>query len=131
MIHENYLSMLKESLPEYVRLARIGITTKKDEEGGGLGYPSATLLLAVVDINGSHLRKRQGAEPYTVTVPGTAKPQAIKNEGDHFLALNSAYRGYATRLHDASPDQLGSARDWVAEYVASRVEKGRWKTKAA
>ena len=42
------------------------------------------------------------------------------------IALNSAYRGYATRLHDASPDQLESARRWVAEYVASRVEKGRW-----
>jgi hypothetical protein len=96
MIHENYLSMLKESLPEYVRLARIGITTKKDaDDDGVLGYPSATLLLAVVDIIGSHLRKRQGAEPYTVTVPGTAKPQAIKNTGDHFLALNSPYFEYA------------------------------------
>src|SRR6185369_2341974 len=93
-IHDNYLSMLRESLPEYVRLARVGIAFEKDN-GGVLGYPSATLLLAVVDIVGSHLRKRQGIEPHTVVVPGTAKPQAIKNKGDHFLALNSTYFGYA------------------------------------
>lgn len=89
-IHEGELSMLRESLPEYVRLARVGIEFRK-ENGGALGYPSATLLLAVVDILGSHLRKREGLDPYTVTVDG--EPQPIKKTAHHFRVLNSPYFG--------------------------------------
>jgi hypothetical protein len=92
-IHDDELAMLTESLPEFVALARLGIDSKK-AKGGALGYPTAALLLAVVEIIGSHLRKREGVEPYVVPVPGTAKPQSIKNKGDHFLALNSPYFGY-------------------------------------
>src|SRR5262245_61958692 len=92
-IHEDELSMLQESLPEFIRLARVGIDTKK-ENGGVLGYPSAALLLAIVDIIGSYLRKREGVKPCTVVVPGMPKQQAIKNKGHHFLALNSRYFEY-------------------------------------
>jgi 3-hydroxybutyryl-CoA dehydrogenase len=42
------------------------------------------------------------------------------------IALNAAHHGYAARLFDASPEQLGAAQRWVDEYVAGRVEKGRW-----
>jgi 3-hydroxybutyryl-CoA dehydrogenase len=42
------------------------------------------------------------------------------------IALNTAHHGYEVRLWDASPEQLRSARSWVDEYVASRIEKGRW-----
>jgi hypothetical protein len=89
-IHEDELSMLRESLPEYLRLARIGIETKK-ENGGVLGYPSATILFAVVDAIGSHLRKAEGVEVYTVTVEG--KPRPISGTAHHFHALNSPYFG--------------------------------------
>ncbi|HKQ58299.1 MAG TPA: hypothetical protein VJY35_10575 [Candidatus Eisenbacteria bacterium] len=104
-IHDDELSMLRESLPEYVRLARLGIEFKKDN-GGALGYPAATLLFAVVDTIGSHLRKRAGLEPYTVTVGGQQQP--IKKTAHHFLVLNSPYFGMdlsATeieRLYDLS-----------------------------
>jgi hypothetical protein len=87
-LHDDELSMLKESLPEYLRLAQLGIEFKKDN-GGALGYPSATLLFAVVDIIGSHLRKRQGIDPYTVTVDGGTQP--IKKTAHHFRVLNSPY----------------------------------------
>jgi hypothetical protein len=90
-LHEDELSMLRESLPEYVRLARVGIEFKK-ENGGALGYPAATLLLAVVDIIGSHLRKRHGLEPFMVTVDGG--PQPIRKTGHHFRVLNSQYFGF-------------------------------------
>ncbi|MDP9280556.1 MAG: 3-hydroxyacyl-CoA dehydrogenase family protein [Chloroflexota bacterium] len=42
------------------------------------------------------------------------------------IALNAAHNGYAVRLCDASAEQLRAAQRWVDEYVASRVEKGRW-----
>jgi 3-hydroxybutyryl-CoA dehydrogenase len=42
------------------------------------------------------------------------------------IALNTAHHGYAVRLWDANPEQLAAARAWVDEYVAGRIEKGRW-----
>jgi 3-hydroxybutyryl-CoA dehydrogenase len=42
------------------------------------------------------------------------------------IALNTAHHGYTVRLWDASPDQVTAARAWVDEYVAGRIEKGRW-----
>jgi 3-hydroxybutyryl-CoA dehydrogenase len=42
------------------------------------------------------------------------------------IALNAAHHGYAARLFDASPEQLRAAERWVDEYLAGRVEKGRW-----
>ena len=42
------------------------------------------------------------------------------------IALNTALHGYPVRLWDASPDQMQSARGWVDEYVAGRLEKARW-----
>jgi 3-hydroxybutyryl-CoA dehydrogenase len=42
------------------------------------------------------------------------------------IALNTALHGYPVRLWDASPAQMQAARGWVDEYVAGRLEKGRW-----
>jgi 3-hydroxybutyryl-CoA dehydrogenase len=42
------------------------------------------------------------------------------------IALNTAHHGLSVRLWDASPDQMRSARGWLDEYLASRIDKGRW-----
>jgi len=42
------------------------------------------------------------------------------------IALNSAHHGFAVKLWDASAEQMSAARIWIEEYVASRIEKGRW-----
>ncbi len=47
------------------------------------------------------------------------------------IALNTAHHGYEVELWDADPKQLAAARAWVAEYVAGRIEKGRWRTDEA
>jgi 3-hydroxybutyryl-CoA dehydrogenase len=47
------------------------------------------------------------------------------------IALNTAHHGYSVRLWDANGEQLRSAQKWVDEYVAGRIEKGRWRTDEA
>ena len=47
------------------------------------------------------------------------------------IALNAAHHGYTARLHDANAEQLRAAERWVDEYVAGRIEKGRWTTDEA
>jgi 3-hydroxybutyryl-CoA dehydrogenase len=42
------------------------------------------------------------------------------------IALNTALHGYPVRLWDSSAEQMKAARGWVDEYVAGRLEKGRW-----
>ena len=42
------------------------------------------------------------------------------------IALNAAHHGYAVRLCDTSTEQLRAAERWTDEYIASRIEKGRW-----
>ena len=42
------------------------------------------------------------------------------------IALNAAHHGFAVRLWDASADQLQAAERWTDEYIAGRIEKGRW-----
>ena len=42
------------------------------------------------------------------------------------IALNAAHHGYDVRLFDANAEQLRAAERWVDEYLAGRVEKGRW-----
>jgi 3-hydroxybutyryl-CoA dehydrogenase len=42
------------------------------------------------------------------------------------IALNSAHHGFSVELWDASAEQVAAARGWVDEYVAGRIEKGRW-----
>jgi len=42
------------------------------------------------------------------------------------IALNAAHHGFSVKLSDASAEQMSAARTWIEEYVASRIEKGRW-----
>ena len=42
------------------------------------------------------------------------------------IALNAAHHGFAVRLWDASAEQLRAAERWTDEYIAGRIEKGRW-----
>ncbi|MEW6661776.1 MAG: 3-hydroxyacyl-CoA dehydrogenase family protein [Bacillota bacterium] len=41
------------------------------------------------------------------------------------IALNTALYGYQVSLTDTSPEVLQKARDWAAEYLESRVAKGK------
>src|SRR2546421_12467672 len=42
------------------------------------------------------------------------------------IALNGAHHGFAVRLWDANAEQLRAAERWTDEYIAGRIEKGRW-----
>ena len=42
------------------------------------------------------------------------------------IALNTAQHGYTVKLHDSDAKQLAAAKVWIDEYVAGRLEKGRW-----
>lgn len=86
-IHDNELEMVRTALPEYLTLARAGVAQ------GGLGYPTATLLFAIIDAIGSYHRKRAG---YTVRIDG--KDVAILLPGDHLRILNSHYFGAPSGL---------------------------------
>jgi len=88
-IHDDAVSAVKEGLPEYLELARIGISHTKPG-GGVLGLASATLLFAVVDAIGSYHR---GDPKYTVPMDG--KQRTINSTSDHIFILNSPYFGLA------------------------------------
>jgi hypothetical protein len=93
-MHENELEMVRASLPEYIKLARVGV------EQGGLGCPTATLLFSVVDAIGSYHRKRAG---FVVKVDG--KDVEILKTDDHFRILNSQYFGRPNGL-DLNGEQI-------------------------
>ena len=42
------------------------------------------------------------------------------------IALNAAHHGFTVRIWDASAEQLRAAERWTDEYIAGRIEKGRW-----
>jgi hypothetical protein len=56
--HSSLVSMLRESLPEYVAVARMAVETTKPGRTASsfYGYPAAALLFAVVDSIGSYYR---------------------------------------------------------------------------
>lgn len=94
-LHPDEVSMLRESLPEYLTLANLGLGTTKPD-GGILGYPTTQLLMAVVDAIGSYYRE----DPkYRVRVDGVDRE--IKTTSDHIFILNSDYFGF-----DFTEDQL-------------------------
>src|SRR5438874_5154272 len=47
------------------------------------------------------------------------------------IALNAAHHGFAVRLWDANAEQVRAAEHWTDEYIAGRIEKGRWKKEEA
>src|SRR5207245_10947306 len=42
------------------------------------------------------------------------------------VARNAAHHGFAGRLWDANAEQVRAAERWTDEYIAGRIEKGRW-----
>jgi predicted nucleotidyltransferase len=85
--HRNLVSLLGESLPEYVAVARLAIETPTATASSFHGFPAAALLFAVVDTLGSYYR---GNQNFSVTVDGA--PRSIDGDGyKHFFILNSPY----------------------------------------
>jgi hypothetical protein len=64
-LHDSTVSMLKESLPEYLKAAEFCINYRKDktyghdQEGGCLGYPGTSLMFCILDTIGSYYRGRK------------------------------------------------------------------------
>ena len=54
MFHEDSAQMVIEAVDEYLLMVEYGINFQKPD-GGILGYPSALLLLSVIDILGSYV----------------------------------------------------------------------------
>lgn len=82
-------STLRESLPEYVAVARVAIETRKDPDRpmSHHGFAAAVLLFSVTDALGFYFRR---STTFTVQVDG--KSCSIDGEGfKHFLVLNSAF----------------------------------------
>jgi len=108
-LHSTLQSMLRESLPEYLRAAEYCTSYVKeaslwgDEQSGGcLGYPAALMLLSIVDTIGSFHR---GKDELQIIVDG--KRVKIRKDGfQHFYVLNSEYYDQSLdsssikRLHD-------------------------------
>lgn len=83
MIHATKAGLVAEALNEYVAIARLCISSKKDN-GGCFGFPAALLLLSCVDAIGAFYRRREG---FTVTIDGS--PAKIDGDSKHFYILNS------------------------------------------
>jgi hypothetical protein len=94
-IHDSTVSMLKESLREYVYVAALCINFRKDIEWGKeqihgcLGFPGVTLMFCVVDTIGSYHR---GQNTFTVQIDGIEQ-KISNNSFHHFFILNSDYYG--------------------------------------
>ncbi len=95
MIHPDTISMLQESLPEYIRVAEWCVHFEKDalwgpgQAGGRLGFPAALILFSIVDAIGSFHR---GNQDFTVLLDGHSA--SIRRQGfQHFYVLNSEYYG--------------------------------------
>jgi len=128
--HTKPTAMIRESLPQYLTLTRIGIEHRIASTQSVLGYPAATLLFVVVDTIGNYCRGQ------TVKVEG--KPdQEIDDAWKSFFVLNHPYFGYKLefddfkRLYDLSRSPLihgGSigegVRITVDEPVADGLEFG-------
>jgi hypothetical protein len=95
-IHSSTTSLLKESIPEFVRAAEFCVAFQKDSTwgqaqiGGSLGCPAMALLFCVADSMGSYHR---GKLRYSVPIDG--KREAIKKKFHHFYIFNSDYYGLA------------------------------------
>jgi len=86
-LHPNTVSLLNESISEYLQIAEYCITTKKDN-GGVFGFPGAALLLIIVDTVGSYYR---GDKTMKIKIDGNEK--TITSTNNHFYILNSDYYG--------------------------------------
>lgn len=84
-LHETTISLLKESLPEFLETAKFCIKFRKND-GGCLGYPGAAIMFSIVDSIGSYHAGKKG---FTVPIDGQQKN--ITGTSDHFFILNSYF----------------------------------------
>lgn len=89
-LHDSLISLLKDSLPEFLQAAAYCINPR-EQHGGLLGCPAAALMFSIADSLGSYHRGRLG---FTVNVDGKETP--INNDGfQHYFIFNSDYYGLA------------------------------------
>jgi hypothetical protein len=94
-VHQNIMSLLRESVSEYIYIADYCVSFIKDSQrgpqqtGGCLGYPAAVMLFSIIDVIGSFHRQDLKC---IVNVDG--KNTIIRKGGfQHFYILNSPYYG--------------------------------------
>jgi hypothetical protein len=103
--HDCIVSMLKESIPEYLHVAEYCVNFWKNaawgrnQTGGCLGYPGATIMFCVADTIGSYHRRRTD---FKVQIDGVQK--AIMKPSNHFFIFNSDY--YNQQLGEGTIDKL-------------------------
>lgn len=99
-LHPDTISMLNESLPEYIEIAQYSIYTRKHYQPDGVyGYPATVLLFSVVDTIGSFYR---GGKNFHVLLDG--KNEYITKTSHHFYILNSKY--YSLNLSKEFIDKI-------------------------
>src|ERR1700744_698768 len=85
--HSDVGSLLKQSLPEYLAVAKLAMS-RTDGKSGEYGYPAAAMLLMIASAIGAYYEKDS---TFTVNVDGTARE--IRNPSHHLFILNSGYYG--------------------------------------
>jgi hypothetical protein len=88
VMHAKLQDLIRESLTEYLEMARYAITTTKPA-GGCYGFPGALLLLAITDAIGSFCR---GNRNVIIQIDGQTKI-IKKPKAHHFWILNSRFYG--------------------------------------
>jgi hypothetical protein len=92
-IHPSIASMLKESLPEFLKTAEYCIAFRKGDDfpdaqrGGCFGYPGTSLLFCIADAIGSYYR---GNKSFEIRVDDRIA-YIKKDSFHHFYILNSKY----------------------------------------
>jgi hypothetical protein len=89
--HRNLVSMLRESLPEFVAIAKVAVETptKGRTSSSFHGFPAAALLFAVADSIGSYYQDNPN---FSVTIDG--KRRKIDGDGfKHLFIFNSSLYG--------------------------------------
>jgi hypothetical protein len=105
-LHDSPVSLLKESLPEYLHVAEFCVNFRKDaawghdQVGGCLGYPGATIMFCVVDTIGSYHRRRKD---FKVQIDGSER-EITNDSFHHFFILNSDY--YNQQLSESTIKKL-------------------------
>src|SRR5438876_10712829 len=85
--HTDPVAMVRESLPEYVKLARLGLGHVKDGVGSVLGYASAEILFRIVDVMGGYCVDEEVAVR-------DGQRRRVGTESQGFFVLNHPYFGY-------------------------------------
>ncbi|HYA20895.1 MAG TPA: hypothetical protein VEG25_09665 [Burkholderiales bacterium] len=122
-IHPDTVSMLQESLREYLCVAEWCVHYQKDASwgskqiGGRLGYPAAVMMFCIADTIGSFHR---GNTSFSAPVDG--KAVMIRQQGfHHFYVLNSDY--YRQSLSEAAIKRLyANFRDLLVHNAALAPE---------